>query len=196
MERTKYAFTLTWPDGSPAAVLGVDEYPDDPPGTGFIWMVGSAELDRRPLAFARRSRGLIPEVFSKTPHGLLHTFVHSRRTTNLNFACRWLGFEITHALPSPGDNLPARFHLEVRRGAPGPRPMMKLTVELPDSLKGRFSGHQGGQVVIILRKGAVAAQALKALSLEPEAAKGMHLDGKPAGLSDALPPGALLSLRI
>ncbi len=196
MEHTRYAFALTWPNGGPAAVVGVDEMPGDPPGVAFIWLVGGGELDRRPLAFARRSRSLIPELFERTPYDLLHTFVGITRTTNLSFACRWLGLQIARTLPPHEKGLPmARFDLEVRREDPGPRPMINLTVELAGALVGRYPGVEDGRVVIALRKGATLADALRALSLEPGELGAMRIDGRPAGPGDGLPPNCRLALE-
>lgn len=196
MEDTRHAFALTWPDGSPAAVVGVDEMPEDPPGVGFIWLVGGAEMDRRPVAFARRSRSLIPEVFERTPYDLLHTFVGITRTANLNFACRGHGLQITRTLPPHEKGLPmARFDLEVRRPFAGPRPMINLTVELGGDLPGRFPGVEGGTLELVLRKEATAGDALKALSLELDQAGTLRVNGAPVGRDDVLPARCRLTLE-
>ena len=70
-------------DGKLSAVFGVHN--------GTIWLVGTEEIVRHPIAFFRHSR----KIFNKLKEGysLLENFVHVSNTLSLRWL-RWLGFTI------------------------------------------------------------------------------------------------------
>lgn len=194
MKDTKFSFAVDWKDGSPAAIVGVEEMPGDPPGTGFVWLVASDVLDKKPLAFLRHTRNLIPELFDQTPYQRFRTFVSIPYTTNLNYSCRWNGMEIVQTLPPAEGGKWARFELAVRRNSPGPKEMMNITVKLNGSLVDRFPGHKDGSIVIVLRRKAAVADALKILSLAETDCGMIKLEGKKASLDTVLSPDQRLEI--
>lgn len=70
-------------NGKLCAVFGVHN--------GTIWLVGTEEVARHPIAFFRHSR----KIFNKLKEGysLLENFVHVSNTLSLQWL-RWLGFTI------------------------------------------------------------------------------------------------------
>ena len=70
-------------NGKLCAVFGVHN--------GTIWLVGTEEIARHPIAFFRHSR----KIFNKLKEGysLLDNFVHVSNTLSLRWL-RWLGFTI------------------------------------------------------------------------------------------------------
>ncbi len=194
-DQPSHIFTITWPDGGPAALLGVTHIPDDPPDTGFVWMVAKSDMDRRPQAFLRRTRGMTEELFSLVPYERLHTYMSIERTTNLFFSCRWQGFEIIGVLPPIKAGLSARFAVAARRGMRGPRPMLAITVELGQGLRGRFPGNQGGRLSLPLPMGSRVADLLAALCLAPDEIGAVLRAGRPLGLDEPLMPKDRLALN-
>ena len=70
-------------DDIPCAVFGVAQ--------GVIWLVGTDEITKHPVAFFRVSK----KIFPKLSHGytVLHNFVHEANTLSLRWLL-WLGFHV------------------------------------------------------------------------------------------------------
>ncbi len=90
-------------DGSIGCVFGVMPYGWG--AVGIPWMVGTATLERHPMAFLRAARARLPEMLR--PHAALVNFVDARNTKAVQWL-RWMGFQIDEPKPYGLDRLP--FH--------------------------------------------------------------------------------------
>ena len=70
-------------DGKICAVFGVHQ--------GVIWLVGTEDIEKHPVAFYRHSKKIFP--FLKAGYPLLENFVHVNNTLSLRWL-QWLGFTI------------------------------------------------------------------------------------------------------
>ena len=70
-------------DGKICAVFGVHQ--------GVIWLVGTDDIEKHPVAFYRHSKKIFP--FLKAGYPLLENFVHVNNTLSLRWL-QWLGFTI------------------------------------------------------------------------------------------------------
>lgn len=99
-------------DGVPACVFGVN------PGSmlggaAAPWMVGTALLERYPLAFLRRSRPVVAAWAAR--YTAMRNYVDARNTLAVAWL-RWLGFVIGDPAPYGVDQLPFHpFSMEVSR---------------------------------------------------------------------------------
>lgn len=99
-------------DGEPACVFGVN--PGSMlGGTAAPWMIGTALLERYPLAFLRRSRPVVAAWAER--YTSLRNYVDARNTLAVAWL-RWLGFKIGEPSPYGIDQLPFHpFSMEVSR---------------------------------------------------------------------------------
>lgn len=116
--RGSHAYALFSAAHTLAGVCGVAVDPEQA-DAGLIWMVGTREIDRRPLEFLRASRAwMAGEGRSHEPGwARLHNIVDARNTRHMDWLC-WLGFEIDpEPQPHGADGLPFHgFHKDLDRG--------------------------------------------------------------------------------
>jgi hypothetical protein len=79
--------------GVPALMCGVTPLPD---GAGAVWMMGTAEIERRRVSFLRAARGWVEAVSAAYP--LLVNVADARNTVHLRWL-RWTGFTLHEDRP-------------------------------------------------------------------------------------------------
>ncbi len=86
-----------------AAIVGVAPYPGREETEAFLWMAGSAELDRQSLGFLRCSNQFLDLWYTHDPWQSLRTLVSSNNQLSHRWITQWLGFAVvkTYTSPSP-----------------------------------------------------------------------------------------------
>lgn len=83
--------------GKPLGMFGLCPSPD--PLVGIIWLLGTDEIEKHPIAFLRRSREWLQDFHRK--HPVLMNCVDERNRLHMKWL-RWNGFTFIRRLHSPG----------------------------------------------------------------------------------------------
>lgn len=84
-----------------ASIVGVCDYPGKEGVEAFLWMAGSAELDRYTLGFLRRSSQLLDLFYESDPWQSLRTLVSANNQLSYRWITQWLGFKVVKTYTSP-----------------------------------------------------------------------------------------------
>jgi len=97
-------------NGSPVCMFGVS--PEGVlPGVGVPWLIGTDDLTSHSMAFLRRCRPYLAEMFKE--YVVLENYVDARNLTAIQWL-KWLGFRLDEPRPAGPFGLP--FHrFEMRR---------------------------------------------------------------------------------
>lgn len=98
LARSDPALALVDERDMPLALFGVAPARDRP-GVGYVWLLGSAELAPRRVAFLRLSRPWVARLQERYP--VLTNCVDARNTVHLRWL-RWCGFTLTRLVPEYG----------------------------------------------------------------------------------------------
>lgn len=93
------SYTLTEPDGTPGAVLGVTPGSFGPQW-GAVWLLGTPSIEKFPMTFLRHSKGVLDALFERTGKEGLYNFTHEANEVHHKWL-RWLGFRFLRKVSLP-----------------------------------------------------------------------------------------------
>lgn len=103
VEKSQRLWAAVSDRGHCAAIVGVCPYPGQEETEAFLWMAGSAELDRFRLGFLRCSNQFLDLWYQNDPWRSLRTLVSSNNELSYRWITQWMGFTVvkTYASPNP-----------------------------------------------------------------------------------------------
>lgn len=100
-EKSKRLWAVISDRGLCASIVGVCAYPGKEETTAFLWMAGSAELDRYHLGFLRCSNQFLDLWYENDPWQELWTLVSCNNQLSYRWVTQWMGFTVNKTYTSP-----------------------------------------------------------------------------------------------
>ena len=90
-------------DGIPAAMMGTSRPIDPETKIGTVWMLGTQDLEKRPIAFLRHMKNNYLPILERGYDALVNV-IDSRNKLHIDFI-KWLGFSIIRPIEMGDDKI-------------------------------------------------------------------------------------------